>query len=188
MHLIAEGPDEAADAREALALARVYGRSGLEARACEAFERVLSLCASVADGRVPAHASLSIAHASTSMALIETDALRALASAARRDRRYEDAAVLWRQVLDVAGCPERTAREATRALAIHHEHRSRDLAAARAFAQRSLDSRMRTAWNDAVKHRLARIERKMTAEGKTGSLLKQHSLFRPVPPPICPQP
>jgi hypothetical protein len=195
MHLIAEGPDEAADPREALALARVYGRSGLDARACEAFERVLSMCAPVADGRVPAHASArlerssapvmdasaSIAHLGASMALIETDALRALACAARRARRYEDAAALWRQVLEVAGCPERAACEATRALAIHHEHRSRNLAAAKAFAQRSLDSRMRTAWNDAVKHRLARIERKMTAEGKTDSPLKQHSLFRPAP-------
>ena len=186
MHLIAEGPDEAADAREALALAPVYWRSGLEARAREAFERVVSMCASAAGGRVPAHASPSIVHASPSMALIETDALRALACAARRARRYEDTAALWRQVLDVAGCPERAAREATRALAIHHEHRSRDLAAAKAFAQRSLDSRMRTVWNDAVKHRLARIERKMTAEGKTDSLLKQRSLFRPAPGQTCP--
>jgi uncharacterized protein YprB with RNaseH-like and TPR domain len=263
MHLIAEGPDEAADAREALALARVYGRSGLEARAREAFERVVSMCASVADGRVPAHASArlepssapspdtgdsiahasarpernsvpmthaggpmtyasasmahasgpmadtsasvayasppiarataplahaspSIVHASPSMALIETDALRALACAARRARRFEDAAALWRLVLDVAGCPERASREATRALAVHHEHRSRNLAAAKAFAQRSLDSRMRTVWNDAVKHRLARIERKMTAEGKTDSLLKQRSLFRPAPGQTCP--
>jgi uncharacterized protein YprB with RNaseH-like and TPR domain len=179
MHLIAEGPEEAADAREALALGRVYGRSGLDARACEAFERVLSMCASVAHGSVPAHGSAPIthnsaptAHASAPMALIKADALRALACAARRARRYEDAAARWRQVLDVAGCPQRVAREATEALAIHHEHRSRDLAAARAFAQRSLDMGMRPAWNDAVRHRLARIERKMTAGQETDSLLE----------------
>jgi uncharacterized protein len=186
MHLIAEGPDEAADAREALALGRVYGRSGLEARACEAFERVLSMCASAAHGSVLAHgiarlerdnapitcASASMAHASASTALIKTDALRALACTARRARRYADAAALWRQVLDVAGCPQRAAREAIEALAIHHEHRSRDLAAAKAFAQRSLDSRMRPAWNDAVRYRLARIERKMMAGGETDWLLK----------------
>jgi uncharacterized protein YprB with RNaseH-like and TPR domain len=206
MHLIAEGPDEAADAREALALGRVYWRSGLEARACEAFERVLSMCASVARGGVPPHGSrasvpstpmasagasmtnagasmtnagasmtnagASMAGTSASMALIKIDALGALAVAARRARRYEDAAALWRRVLDVAGCPRRIAREATRALAIHHEHRSRDLAAARAFAERSLDTEMRPAWNDAVRRRLARIERKMTEEPETGYLLK----------------
>jgi len=191
MRLIAQGPDEAADAREALALGRAYGRSGLEARACEAFERVLSMCASVPHssgsahgsarlqpdnapmthlGAATAHASASVAHSSDSMALIKTDALRALARAARRARRYEDAAALWRQVLDVAGCPQSVAREATEALAIHHEHRSRDLAAARTFAQLSLDTSMRPAWNSAVRHRLARIERKMTAGGETGNL------------------
>jgi uncharacterized protein YprB with RNaseH-like and TPR domain len=184
MRLIAEGPDEAADAREALALGRVYGRSGLEARACEAFERVLSMCASVAHAAGPVHGSARLqhdnapmthagapmAHAGASMALIKTDALRALACAARRARRYEDAAALWRQVLDVAGCPQRVAREATAALAIHHEHRSRDLAAAKMFAQLSLDTGMRPAWNHAVRHRLARIERKMTEEGETGDL------------------
>jgi hypothetical protein len=106
------------------------------------------------------------------MALIRTDALRALACAARRARRYEDAAALWRQVLDVAGCPPRVAREATRALAIHHEHRSRDLVAAMAFAQRSLDTSSLPAWNDAVRHRLARIERKMTVGAEIGSLLE----------------
>jgi hypothetical protein len=116
------------------------------------------------------HAGASMAHAGASMALIKTDALRALACAARRARRYEDAAVLWRQVLDVAGCPQRIAREATAALAIHHEHRSRNLAAAKAFAQMSLDTGMRPAWNIALRHRLARIERKMTAGGKTGYL------------------
>jgi uncharacterized protein YprB with RNaseH-like and TPR domain len=157
MRLIAEGPDEAAEAREALALGRLYGRSGLEARACQAFERVLSMC-------TPAKP------VSASMALIKTDALRSLARAARRARRYEDAAALWRQVLGVAGCPQRVAREATAALAIHHEHRSRDLAAARTFAQLSLDTGMRPAWNNAVRHRLARIERKMTEGGETGYL------------------
>jgi uncharacterized protein YprB with RNaseH-like and TPR domain len=166
MRLVAEGPDEAADAREALALGRVYGRSGLEARACEAFERVLSMSASVA------YTSAPMAYTSASMALIKTDALRALACAARRACRYEDAAALWRQVLDVTGCPQRHAREATAALAIHHEHRSRDLAAAKAFAQLSLDTGMRPAWNNAVRHRLARIERKMTAGGETSYLYR----------------
>jgi hypothetical protein len=41
----------------------------------------------------------------------------------RRARQYADAAVCWRRLLDVAGCSPPAAREATEALAIHHEHR-----------------------------------------------------------------
>jgi hypothetical protein len=113
-----------------------------------------------------------MAHTGASMALIKVAALRALACAARRARRYDDAAALWRRVLDVSGCPQRSAREATAALAIHHEHRSRDLAAAMTFAQLSMDTGMRPAWNNAVRHRLARIERKMMAGGKADLLFR----------------
>ena len=37
----------------------------------------------------------------------------------------------WRELLDIRGCPPAIVREATEALAIHHEHRVRDLPAAR---------------------------------------------------------
>jgi hypothetical protein len=52
------------------------------------------------------------------------------------------------------------AREANQALAVHHEHRARDLPTAKAFALRSFDVRA-PAWNQAVQYRLARIEKKM---------------------------
>jgi hypothetical protein len=63
------------------------------------------------------------------------------------------------------------AREATEALAVHHEHRLRDLGAARSFALRGLDEDVtpeataRSSWSRAVHHRLARLDRKMTAGG-----------------------
>ena len=44
----------------------------------------------------------------------------------------------WQQLLEWPGCPPSVVREASEALAIHHEHRVRDLAAAKAFALRSL--------------------------------------------------
>jgi hypothetical protein len=51
------------------------------------------------------------------------------------------------------------AQEAARALAIHHEHRLRDLVGARAYTLRLA----RTArQNERVQFRLARIERKMS--------------------------
>lgn len=143
LHLVQVGPGDARDAQEMLALGRVYDRAGLDARAREAFERAVEMGGG-ADTTI--------------------DALRALALALRRSRRYADAAACWRRLLDVPGCPRHLVREATDALAIHHEHRVRDLAAARTFALRSLENVERglpPARTEAVKRRLARIARKM---------------------------
>ena len=98
--------------------------------------------------------------AEASMASIKMNALKSHALLCRRSRRYDDAAAYWCQLLDVPACPSHLAREASEALAIHHEHRARDLPAARAFALRSLDAHM-PAWNQAVLYRLARIEKKI---------------------------
>jgi hypothetical protein len=87
--------------------------------------------------------------------------LRALALLSRRARQYEEAAGYWKELLDTRGCPPHVAREATEALAIHHEHRVRDLAAAKAFALRSLEAGRDSARAEAARHRLARIDRKM---------------------------
>ena len=152
LHLARSGPPEARSAREALALGHVFARAGLDPQAREAFERALSLCAAPA-GAYDA---------------IRVDALRALAHAWRRARQYDRAADRWSQLLAMRGCPAAVAREATEALAIHHEHRMRDLALARAFALRGLDEDLTPAapaiasWTRAVRHRLDRIERKLT--------------------------
>ena len=92
---------------------------------------------------------------------IRIDGLRSLALAWRRTRRFEEAAQCWRQLSEIRGCPPHIAREAAEALAIHHEHRVRDLAAARQFALRSLDD-VPPAWSKAAQHRLARIDRKIS--------------------------
>jgi hypothetical protein len=92
---------------------------------------------------------------------IRIESLRALAIGLRRARQHADAAACWRRLVDAPGCPPRVAREATEALAVHHEHRERDLAAAKRFALKGLDLDDQPAWTTAVTHRLARIERKM---------------------------
>jgi hypothetical protein len=143
LHLVRSGPGAARNAREALALGRVYARAGLEARARDAFQRA-------ADG------------AGTSGA-IRVDALRALALAWRRARRYDEAAACWRALLEAPVCPRHVAREATEALAIHNEHRVRDLAAAKAFALRNLEGALLPTAAAALQHRLARIDRKMAS-------------------------
>ena len=151
LHLARVGPSAARTAREALALGHVFSRVGMDAQAREAFERSLALCAAP-----------SRAFDATRVA-----AMRALALAWRRARQFDRAAALWSELLQVRGCPAAMAREATEALAVHHEHRLRDLGAARAFALRGLDEDVtpevpaRSSWTRAVHHRLARIDRKL---------------------------
>ena len=147
LQLLGDGPGTARDAHEALALGRVYHRGGLEDRAIEAFERTMTMSRSLQESQA---------------APIRVDALRSLACAARRARRYHDAASCWRQLLDVPLCPRNAAREALEALAIHHEHRVRDLTAARAFAVGSLNAANRTSASERARHRLARLERKLS--------------------------
>jgi len=162
--LITGGAHSTDDARECLALGRVYERAGESTRADVAFERAASLAAA-------AQAAVGV-HAPRRQTLdwvwtlpgIRAEALRSLAVNARRSRRFDTAAEWWRQLLEVPGCSAQLRREATEALAIHHEHRDRDLTAARQFALKSLETGTEAAWGDAVRHRLARIERKLVSE------------------------
>ena len=149
LHLVRRGPAAAKDAREALALGRVYARAGLDARALDAFQQ--SADRSSANGRV------------------RVESLRALALACRRARQHEQAATCWRALLAAPACPRNIAREATDALAIHHEHRLRDLAAAKVFALRSLECGVHPAGHAAVRHRLARIQRKIEQRSMVNS-------------------
>ena len=80
---------------------------------------------------------------------------------ARRGRRYADAADAWRRVLGLRRCPPAIAREATEALAVHHEHRARDLEEARRFAVQTLQFNITMSRQQAVQHRLARLNRKL---------------------------
>jgi hypothetical protein len=141
LHLVKKGDEQASLPREALALGHLYAGAGLTERARTAFLRAVTM-----------------AHA-TSMAAIKADALRALAVAARRVRAHEESASYWRQVLNVRSCPPAIARQASEALAIHYEHRVIDLPAAKAFALGSLPDGPRAV--DNVRHRVARIERKI---------------------------
>jgi len=155
-HLARSGPEAARDAREAIALGRVYARAGHDDRACDAFSHALDRCRSPRSAFDP----------------LRIDALRLLAVARRRTRRHDEAASCWRALLEIRGCPPAIVREATEALAIHHEHRVHDLPTARLFALQSLETVEveRPGWTAAVQHRLTRIDRKMAAKGEVGSL------------------
>ena len=138
--LLEDGPAAARTAREAVGLGRLYERAGRTNDARASYMRAEEL-----PGDVAARA----------------EGLRACALLARRHRRYEDAAAAWRKVLELRRCPPAIAREASEALAVHHEHRARDLQAARRFAVQSLQFNISVARQQAVQHRLARLNRKL---------------------------
>ena len=146
LHIARTGPDAISDPREALALGHVYARAGLDEAARASYGLAIDRCRSPRGAHDP----------------IRIDALRALALACRRARRHDEAASWWRELVEIRGCPAPIAREATEALAIHHEHRLRNLAAAKVFALRSLETGTNPGWSDAARYRLARIERKMS--------------------------
>jgi uncharacterized protein len=100
--------------------------------------------------------------------MLRADALHWLAVHRRRTRRFEDAAAAWRDLSEIAGVGAELRREALEALAIHHEHRAKDLEAARTFALRALDLADDARRVDEVRHRLGRLSRKLDGGGDTG--------------------
>ena len=138
--LLEEGPSAAITGREAFGLGRLYERAGLIDDALASYRRA-------SDGGV---------------GTLRVEALRATAIMLRRLRRYEDAAATWRDLLAAAdGSSPAYAREASEALAVHHEHRVRDLEKARDFAVQSLSLHGTPARKQATRHRLARLDRKL---------------------------
>jgi len=142
------GAEGCRDAPEALALGRVYERTGLFDAAESCYRR-----ASCADS-----------------AAIRGEALYRLGLRFRRGRRFGEAADCWRGLLEITEGPGARCHPAmralrmfaTEALAIHHEHRDRDLPAARELALFALEEAGENGSRaDGVRHRLARLDRKI---------------------------
>jgi hypothetical protein len=93
---------------------------------------------------------------------VRLEALHALALRCRRTGRYLDAAAHWETITRAWRCPPALMREALEALAIHHEHRSRDLERARQFAEQT---RRVAGAHERLDQRLARLDRKITRGG-----------------------
>jgi tetratricopeptide (TPR) repeat protein len=156
LKLAREGDAACRDCAEALALGRVYER----AAACDG--------TSVPD-TVLVRAERCYRRAAESReADVRGEALYRLGLRHRRERRYAEAAAIWREVIElteprgvrrIAGLGE-LRQFAVEALAIHQEHRERDLSRARELALFALeDAEGRRA--DGMRHRLARLERKI---------------------------
>jgi uncharacterized protein len=145
--LMAEGVDAACDADERLALGREYLRMGAFDRA----ERCL-------------RAVVTVPHAPR---ITCVEAVFWLARLLRRQHRHLEAREYW-QVLATTGWAKAGIRyEAQRALAVHHEHRERDLDAAHVWARHALDTASLRERRE-VAHRMARLERKRAGRRPAG--------------------
>jgi uncharacterized protein len=140
--LINHGPSAATSAQEAYGLARVYERGGAHGNAEASLLKAIEFVRRV--GSDPE---------------LHAEALRRLARIRRRDRRPHEAAEAWSELAVLPRCAAALRREAKEALAIHHEHRLKDLQAARQHALDLLSDG--TANPTRVQHRLDRIERKL---------------------------
>ena len=151
VRLVEDGADGCPDEPQALAVGRIYERAGLFDRAEACYRR-----------------------ASTSDSVeVRGESLYRLGLRCRRDRRFIEAAGHWREL--VALTEHRSVRRhataaalrqfAVEALAIHHEHRERDLAMARELALFALQEGEKDGGDhrraDGYRHRLARLERKL---------------------------
>jgi uncharacterized protein len=149
--LLDEGAAGARTAREALGMGRLYERGGMMSEARSCFARATE----IEDGDEE----------------LRAEALRAYAIVSRRLRQYDDAAAAWRRVLGLPVCPRPIAREASEALAVHLEHRRRDLISARDFAVRLLDVDESVTRRQAAEYRLARLDRKLESRAAQSALL-----------------
>jgi uncharacterized protein len=145
---------------ECLGVARLLERAAAWERAEQCYRRAIELASRSWLGEDEA---------------VRIEALHALALRCRRTARYLDAAAHWEAITRARRCPLPLLREALEALAIHHEHRSRDLAQARLFAQ---ETRRVAGARAGMDRRLARLERKLGRHTGTPQAPRNASLWQ----------
>ena len=148
VRLVEQGIAVCRDAAEALSLGRLYERAGDAARAVECYARAADDPSAGLD--------------------VVAESLYRLGVRLRRERRFAEAADVWRRVMDLrqTRSGHRSAlltplrRFALEALAIHHEHREKDYAGAKELALLLMDDESPGS-ADSARHRLTRLERKL---------------------------
>ncbi len=145
IRMIEQGPSSTRTPQECLGLARIYERAGGLDDAEATLLRAIDLAQRL--GTEPE------AHA---------EALRRLAWLRRRAGRFRESADAWSALADLPRCPSQLRREAREALAIYHEHRSRDLGTARSLVLDVLNDGPEGHRRDAAEYRLQRLERKIS--------------------------
>ena len=151
LHVLRLAPEGCTSARESLAAGRLLDRAGRGEPAMRCFEDAVERARHERGGEA---------------GLVRAEALHALALRMRRQGRYDDAAVRWHALVGERRSSPAVRREALEALAIHYEHRQKDLDEARRFAALSLAERVGTSGMEAGRHRVARLDRKLAVRTK----------------------
>jgi tetratricopeptide (TPR) repeat protein len=143
--LVEEGPEACREPGEQAALGRLYERAGDRDRAVRSYEMAVA----------------------TGEAEVKRSALARLAVLHRREGHHDEAAATWQGILDLVP-RSRSAlttleRRAVEALAVHHEHRARNLSSAHRLARR-LTAQATGRLKEEAARRLQRIERKLESE------------------------
>ena len=154
--LVRDGAEAADRVSQALGLGRVYEKVGRHESAVTCYRRAARFAPAERFG-------MRSAVVATVDMEARAQALGRLAGIYRRQRRYAEAADAWVRLLALPRVPDRLRREASVALAVHHEHRLRDPRQAQWFAKRALDVEPHPKRRRAVEHRLTRLRRKIDA-------------------------
>ena len=157
--LLAEEHPRVDGPRECLGVARLLERAAAWERAEDCYRRAIELASHSWRGEDED---------------VHIEALHALALRCRRTARYLDAAAHWEALTRARRCPPALMREALEALAIHHEHRSRDLAQARVFAE---ETRRVGGARFGIDQRLARLDRKLGQRSGTPPQAPRNATF-----------
>jgi uncharacterized protein len=94
------------------------------------------------------------------------ETLAGLARLLRSQRRYDEAAAHWTELTGLRGCRLGLKHEAEEALAIHFEHRRRDLERAQGWAQRARAAELTRSGLDRLDRRLERLKRKLSGASR----------------------
>ena len=151
LRLVGRGPLESSNPHECFGLARLYERAGALENAEAALLHSIDLAKRI--GKEPE---------------VHGEALRRLAWVRRRTFRVHEAADAWRELASLPRCAAALRREAREALAIYHEHRSRDLGAARSLVLDALRDDPLGRRKAEAEHRLQRLNRKIAVREQGG--------------------
>jgi uncharacterized protein YprB with RNaseH-like and TPR domain len=103
---------------------------------------------------------------------LRAETLAGLARLLRSQRRYDEAAAHWTEITTLAAARTGLRQEATEALAVHFEHRRRDLERAHAWAERARRADVTRTGATRLDRRLDRLRRKLSGASPGGETVE----------------
>lgn len=167
VRLVRAGPEGDATPTELLGLGRIFERGGRSEAALRCFERA---------GASETQAPTTVGWPGPERRrrdgdTVRAEALRRLARGLRQARRFAAAAAAWQRLSDLEPNNPTVRLETFEALAVHHEHRTRNLTKARQLALRAFEDDHEPIRRRRLEHRLERLDRKLARDESPGGLL-----------------